>query len=77
MMFFVAFLPQFLGVANNAFLQLLMLGLIFQVVGLVGDLTVGWTAAVPRDKVLARPRAPGHDLRLGRRLRGSRPHREH
>ncbi len=57
MLFFVAFLPQFLGSASNPFLQLLMLGLIFQVVGLAGDLTVGWTAAVLREKVLARPRA--------------------
>ncbi len=57
MLFFIAFLPQFLGTASNPFLQLLMLGLIFQTVGLAGDLTVGWTAAVFRDKVLAWPRA--------------------
>jgi len=57
MLFFIAFLPQFLGTASNPFVQLLMLGLMFQIVGLVGDLTVGWTAAVFRDKVLTRPRA--------------------
>jgi threonine/homoserine/homoserine lactone efflux protein len=56
-LFFVAFMPQFLGTASNPFLQLLMLGLIFQIVGLVGDLTFGWTAALFRDKILARPRA--------------------
>lgn len=57
MLFFVAFLPQFLGSAGDPFVQLLTLGLIFQAVGLAGDLTVGWTAAILRDKVLARPGA--------------------
>lgn len=57
LLFFVAFLPQFLGAASNPALQLLMLGLMFQIVGLIGDLTVGWLAAVFRDKVLARPSA--------------------
>jgi threonine/homoserine/homoserine lactone efflux protein len=55
MLFFIAFLPQFLGTAGSPFLQFLMLGLIFQAVGLAGDLTVGWSAAVFREKVLTRP----------------------
>jgi threonine/homoserine/homoserine lactone efflux protein len=57
MLFFIAFLPQFLGGASSPFLQFLMLGVTFQVVGLVGDLAVGWMAALFRDKVLAQPTA--------------------
>jgi threonine/homoserine/homoserine lactone efflux protein len=56
LLFFLAFLPQFLGSASNTTMQLLMLGLCFQLVGLVTDLAIGWSAGVFR-KILARPRA--------------------
>ena len=55
LLFFLAFLPGFLGHADSPTLQLLMLGLLFQGVGLVVDLTVGWSAGTFRDKVLGRP----------------------
>ena len=55
LLFFLAFLPQFLGHSHHPSLQLLMLGLLFQAIGLVVDLTIGWTAGGFRDKVLARP----------------------
>jgi threonine/homoserine/homoserine lactone efflux protein len=54
-LFIVAFLPQFLGNATNPILQLLMLGLLFQLVGLIIDIAIGWSAGSIRDKVLARP----------------------
>ena len=57
MLFFLAFLPQFLGHASSATLQLLMLGMVFQLVGLVIDMAIGWSAGSFRDKVLAKPRA--------------------
>jgi threonine/homoserine/homoserine lactone efflux protein len=57
MLFFLAFLPQFLGHASNPTLQLLMLGLLFQLIGLIIDLAIGWSAGSFRDKVLARPGA--------------------
>lgn len=57
LLFFLALLPQFLGSATNATLQLLMLGLIFQFIGLVIDLAIGWSAGAFRDKVLGRPGA--------------------
>jgi threonine/homoserine/homoserine lactone efflux protein len=57
MLFFVAFLPQFLGHATSPTLQLLMLGLLFQLIGLIIDLAIGWSAGSFRDKVLARPGA--------------------
>jgi threonine/homoserine/homoserine lactone efflux protein len=54
--FYVAFLPQFLDRARGAVgLQLLLLGLTFMLVGLVIDLAVGISAG-----------------RLGRRVSGSR-----
>lgn len=56
-LFFAALLPQFLGSAGSPFLQLMMLGVVFQFFGLVSDITAGWTAAALRAKVLARPRA--------------------
>ena len=57
LLFFLAFLPQFLGKSHHPVLQLLMLGLLFQGIGLAIDLTVGWTAGGFRDKVHARPGA--------------------
>lgn len=54
MLFFVAFLPQFLGSATSPTLQLLMLGLLFQLFGLVIDVAIGWSAGSMRDKVLTR-----------------------
>lgn len=55
LLFFLAFLPQFLGHSRSPFAQLLMLGLLFQAIGLGIDLVIGWTAGSFRDKVLARP----------------------
>lgn len=51
--FFVAFLPQFLGKVNqNPTYQLIMLGLILQLCGLIVDLVIGFTAGKTRDKLL-------------------------
>jgi threonine/homoserine/homoserine lactone efflux protein len=53
MLFFTAFLPQFLGdTAQNPVLQLLMLGLILQLLGLLADLAIGYAAGAVRDRVL-------------------------
>lgn len=55
-LFFTAFLPQFLGdVTGNPAVQLLMLGLILQLLGLLGDLMIGFAAGTMRDRVLRRP----------------------
>ena|GEM_PF-128074 len=43
-LFFLAFLPQFLGTATNPALQLLVLGVLLQVSGLAADLLIGWAA---------------------------------
>ncbi|TDD92725.1 LysE family translocator [Saccharopolyspora karakumensis] len=52
-LFFTAFLPQFLGdTKENPVLQLLMLGLILQLLGLLADLAIGCAAGVIRDRVL-------------------------
>lgn len=57
MLFFTAFLPQFLGdAAGNPVLQLLMLGLILQILGLLADLGVGYAAGAIRDRLLQRTR---------------------
>ena len=59
-LFLVAFLPQFLGTAGgsgeNPFAQILMLGLLLQLTGLVTDLAIGGAAGLFRDAVLGRPR---------------------
>lgn len=55
MLFFLAFLPHFLGRTAHSTIQLLMLGLVFQLIGLIIDLLIGWTAGSFRDKALARP----------------------
>ena len=59
-LFFVAFLPQFLGTTStsgqNPFAQILMLGLLLQLTGLVTDLAIGGAAGLFRDAVLSRPR---------------------
>ncbi|MEO3827744.1 LysE family translocator [Actinomadura sp. B10D3] len=58
MLFFAAFLPQFLGDATEKpVLQLLMLGLILQLLGLLADLAIGYAAGAVRDRVLRRTRA--------------------
>lgn len=55
MIFFAAFLPQFLGDATeNPVLQLLMLGSVLQVLGLLADLAIGCAAGAIRDQVLRR-----------------------
>ncbi|RZQ65149.1 LysE family translocator [Amycolatopsis suaedae] len=55
MLFFTAFLPQFLGdTSENPVLQLLMLGLILQLLGLLTDLAIGYAAGAVRDRVLSR-----------------------
>lgn len=57
-LFFIAFLPQFLGdaEAEPAF-QLLMLGLTLQVCGFLVDLALGYSAGAMRDRVLRKPAA--------------------
>lgn len=55
LLFFLAFLPGFLGRAGSPTLQLLMLGVLFQIIGLVVDLAIGWSAGAFRATVLARP----------------------
>ncbi len=55
-LFFTAFLPQFLGdVTGNPAVQLLMLGLVLQALGLLVDLAIGYAAGTMRDRVLRRP----------------------
>lgn len=57
MLFFTAFLPQFLGDATaNPVFQLLMLGVILQTLGLLTDLAIGYAAGAVRDRVLLRSR---------------------
>lgn len=54
-LFFTALLPQFLGDATeHPILQLLMLGLVLQAVGMLGDLAIGCAAGTFRDRVLHR-----------------------
>ena len=57
-LFFVAFLPQFLGTTGgsveNPFAQILMLGLLLQGIGLAVDLTIGSAAGLFRDAVLTK-----------------------
>jgi len=55
MLFLVAFLPQFLGKASSPTAQFLLLGLMFQFVGLAIDIVIGWSAGAFREKVMARP----------------------
>ena len=56
-LFFVAFLPQVLGsVQERPFAQILMLGLLLQLIGLIVDITIGSTAGLFRDAVLERRR---------------------
>lgn len=56
-LFFVAFLPQFLGsVQERPFAQILMLGLLLQLIGLAVDIAIGSTAGIFRDAVLERRR---------------------
>jgi threonine/homoserine/homoserine lactone efflux protein len=57
-LFYLAFLPQFLSHGHGAWpipVQLLTLGVVFIVVGLSVDGTVGFTAGSLADKVLGRP----------------------
>ena len=57
-LFYLAFLPQFLSHGPGAWpipVQLLTLGVVFIVVGLSVDGTVGFTAGSLADKVLGRP----------------------
>lgn len=54
-LFFIAFLPQFLGSTTaSPFAQVLMLGLLLQLTGLVADIAVGSAAGTFRDLVLGR-----------------------
>ncbi|GAA0898091.1 LysE family translocator [Virgisporangium aurantiacum] len=57
-LFYLAFLPQFLSHGHGAWpipVQLLTLGVVFIVVGLSVDGTVGFTAGSLADKLLGRP----------------------
>jgi threonine/homoserine/homoserine lactone efflux protein len=56
-LFFVAFLPQFLGsTGEHPMAQMLMLGMLLQLTGLVTDLAIGSAAGLFRDAVLSRRR---------------------
>lgn len=55
LLFFVAFLPQFVGDARSPALQLALLGLLLQLVGLVNDLVFGWSAGAVSTRLLGRP----------------------
>ena len=56
-LFFVAFLPQFLGATSeHPFGQILMLGLLLQLIGLGADITIASAAGLFRDVVLGRRR---------------------
>lgn len=58
MLFFTAFLPQFLGdTTENPALQLLMLGSVLQMLGLITDLAIGYAAGAARDRLLRRTKA--------------------
>jgi threonine/homoserine/homoserine lactone efflux protein len=63
MLFFVAFLPQFLGHATAPTAQLLLLGVLFQLTGLAVDLSVGLGTGRIRDRLL-------HSRRIGTVLSG-------
>jgi threonine/homoserine/homoserine lactone efflux protein len=57
-LFFTAFLPQFLGdTTGNPVLQLLMLGVVLQTLGFLSDLAIGYAAGAIRDRVLERTSA--------------------
>lgn len=72
MLFFTAFLPQFLGDATeNPVLQLLMLGLVLQILGLLADLAIGYAAGAVRDRVLQHTRVRMHLERLAAGLYGT------
>ena len=54
-LFFVAFLPQFVGTSGSPGAQLLMLGFLLLGIGLVVDLMIGVSAGSIRARVLDRP----------------------
>lgn len=59
MLFFLAFLPQFLGRARSPTLQLLMLGLLFQLIGLAIDVAIR-SAGAPTACATRSSPAPEH-----------------
>lgn len=72
LLFFTAFLPQFLGdAAANPALQLLLLGVLLQVIGLAVDLVTGQLAGAVRDRVLGRPRVRAVFERLAATVYGA------
>ena len=72
MLFFSAFLPQFLGdAARHPVAQLLMLGLILQVLGLLADLAIGYAAGAVRDRVLGGSRVRTFMERLAASVYGA------
>ncbi len=55
--FFLAVLPQFVNyAAGNLWLQMLVLGLIFEVLGIMGDMTYALAAGYARDWLAKNPR---------------------
>jgi len=55
--FFLAVLPQFVNYsAGNLWLQMLVLGLIFEVLGIIGDMTYALAAGYARDWLAQNPR---------------------
>ena len=55
--FFLAVLPQFINYsAGNLWLQMLILGLIFEILGIIGDMTYALAAGYARDWLAKNPR---------------------
>jgi threonine/homoserine/homoserine lactone efflux protein len=55
--FFLAVLPQFVNYsAGNLWIQMLVLGLIFEVLGIIGDMTYALAAGYARDWLARNPR---------------------
>jgi threonine/homoserine/homoserine lactone efflux protein len=57
MLFFLTFLPQFLGDTDHPVMQLAMLGIVYLVVGFVVDVSIGLSAGTVRDRILSSAKA--------------------
>jgi threonine/homoserine/homoserine lactone efflux protein len=56
-LFFLAFLPQFLGSASSSVTQFLVLGASYMLIGLIVDVTVGLLAGTLQHRLARSPRA--------------------
>ncbi len=63
--FFLAVLPQFINEGGNFTVQFLVLGLTFEVLGIIGDSTYVVAAALVRDWILVKPTRLGLIVRAG------------